>query len=440
MKKVFIPFLKAFSAVAAAVLIISACSCGQRGNENQDIGGVSSAQETARTYEEEISLMGGIIIGGETEYKVIRGELAEKDDVNSAVTLRKAFNSVLASELAIDDDFWNHEKAPVSTDKPEIVVGRTNRAETAELLEDIGKTGYAVRIMNGKLVLAGTDNGCLMMCVKRFIKDVVSNPERIRDGKVTVLPEDCFTVREYTPVQYSQIIEENLGYSVVMTKWISCPAYQDMYVAQGAATDGKYAYFLLRSKDELRSVICKYDMDTREKVAVSEPFYAGHGNDMTYDSARGQLFVVHGQSEGLILTVVDAGTLEVKTLKFVIDYGAGAITYSQKRNAFCVSQGGSTLHYLDSDFKRTLYKDRPRSKNYTPQGMGSDEDYVFFPMSGAKDNILEVYDWEGNSAGTVKINMSEESESMFWTGGSYYVNFYAGRNGAVLYKLDFIPY
>ena len=82
-----------------------------------------------------------------------------------------------------------------------------------------------------------------------------------------------------------------------------------------------------------------------------------------------------------------------------------------------------------------LYETKP---DYTAQGMGSDEDFIYFPMSGSADNILDVYDWDGNPVGIITIPLKLESESMFWFGGNYYVNFYESGNGAKLYRLEFI--
>ena len=65
--------------------------------------------------------------------------------------------------------------------------------------------------------------------------------------------------------------------------------------------------------------------------------------------------------------------------------------------------------------------------------MGSDDHYIYFPMSSSSDNILVVYDWNGYYIATLKINLSMESESMFYAASNYYVNFYS--SGASLYKI-----
>ena len=102
------------------------------------------------------------------------------------------------------------------------------------------------------------------------------------------------------PLQYSEILSGDLKYTVDLTEVIHCAPVGDFKVAQGAATDGKFAYFALRQSGDGNAVICKYDLATGERVAVSDPIYCGHANDLTYDSAKGLLYIAHGQSEGFM--------------------------------------------------------------------------------------------------------------------------------------------
>ena len=67
--------------------------------------------------------------------------------------------------------------------------------------------------------------------------------------------------------------------------------------------------------------------------------------------------------------------------------------------------------------------------------MGSDEDYVYFPMSGKKDNVLVVYDWEGKYITTITVPVSHESESMFWVNDTYYIAY--NINGEAAYETTF---
>ena len=89
--------------------------------------------------------------------------------------------------------------------------------------------------------------------------------------------------------------------------------------------------------------------------------------------------------------------------------------------SWLISRGGKTLEILNSDFEIIASYQRTDKTGYTAQGMGSDDHYLYFPMSFKdRKNIVVVYDWDGNYITTVKSDVTREAESMFWVNGKYY--------------------
>ncbi|MBO5077438.1 MAG: hypothetical protein J5584_07600 [Clostridia bacterium] len=256
--------------------------------------------------------------------------------------------------------------------------------------------------------------------------------------KPTATPVPTPTATPQPEYKLNELIKSGKNFSVGFEFVLRSPEYNGNYVGQGACSDGKYVYFILKPSADGEAIIAKHDLKKGYLIKRSEPIYVFHGNDMTYDSARNLLYVVHGSTEGKILTTVDPETLEVVTQSVNIKKGAGAITYSLERDIFAISQGGKNLRFMDSGHNITSSVTR-EELDYTAQGMGSDEDFIYFPMSPKgdnKDNILVVYDWSGNYVTTVHLDTDRESESMFVVNGEYYVSFYFG-DGARLYRLKF---
>lgn len=210
----------------------------------------------------------------------------------------------------------------------------------------------------------------------------------------------------------------------------------DCYVAQGAASDGKNAYFVLRNSTDDGAVILKYSLSPFKVLDCSEKFNGGHCNDLTYNSKTKKVVLAHGQTEGKILTMIDAETLKVEG-NVNITVGSGAITYNTARDRYAISQGGTTLHFADGSLKTLSSHTRTDNTGYTAQGMGSDDKFIYFPMSGSKDNKLVVYDWDARYIMTLTVPVAMESESMFCVNGDHYVCFYCGgsRKGADLYRI-----
>ncbi|MBQ7444762.1 MAG: hypothetical protein IJS71_02335 [Clostridia bacterium] len=256
----------------------------------------------------------------------------------------------------------------------------------------------------------------------------------------TPTPQPTPTPTPKPVYKLNELIRSGKKFTVGFKLEIYCAWYNEYTVGQGVCSDGEYAYFILKPSADGEAIIKKYSLVTGEFVKRSQPIYVFHGNDMTFDTARNVIYVVHGSSEGKILTTVDPDTLEVIQQTVNIKKGAGAITYSPTRDCFAISQGGNHLTLLDKDLKVTKTVTREKMP-YTAQGMGSDDDYIYFPMSpkaasGTTDNILAVYDWDCNYITTVKMPTKVESESMFVIDGVYYVSFYSG-DGARLFRLTF---
>lgn len=241
------------------------------------------------------------------------------------------------------------------------------------------------------------------------------------------------------PVQLSDMIASGKKYSLRLTEVIHALPMDEYCCGQGAASDGTYAYFVLRTRQDGYARIAKYVLATGEFVAASEPVYVLHGNDMTYCRSKNVLYLIHGSKEGKIVTTMNPETLTVIEQTVNLPAGAGAMSYSWEKDKFVFSQGGKSFYVADTDFNLEVSAARTPTPGYTAQGVGSDDTFVYFPMSGPEDNIFMTYDWQGNYVTDVHIPSPVESESMYWINDTYYINFNNHSTGAYLCRLDVIP-
>ena len=370
-------------------------------------------------------------------YSIVRSVVAENGIVKSVANLNKKIKIMTGMAFSVLDDWVSGPQDNVSVDTPEILFGKTNRRETAEVLARLPENSYAVQVVGNKLVIVGTDDSMTALAAFAFDEKILKNPENCASGKFTVSADDGFVVEFGKKMTLPDMLKAGYQISAVPYPVMHATPVGEYKVAQGAASDGTYAYFILRTSENGNAVIAKYKLDDGTFVAKSEPIYVFHGNDMTYDKAQNRLVVSHGSSEGTILTTVDADTLQVIKKTVNISVGSGAISYSVATGKFAISQGGKSLHIADSDLKVISSYDKMTEEGYTAQGMGSDEDFVYFPMSSSKDNVLQVYSWDAKYYGAIHIPLTYESESMFWVNDTYYVNFYGSGNGAYLFRIEF---
>lgn len=421
----------------ALLLTLGLCACGKEApaqTTNDTATDDTTATVTKAVPEAPADAALYLVEYGKTTYCVIRPEDCPDAISKSAATLYQKIKEKTGTMLKLNSDWYNPREKNPDLSKPEILVGATNRPETAEVLAALPENSYTVTLKNNKLVIVGTDNNLTALALFDFEEKILNNPDKCRKDYLRFDEADSFTVTLNDPFSLKEMIEG--GYSITSrSAKIAHTQKQGEYsVGQGSASDGTYVYFVLRNSSDTGSVITKHRLDDGSFVAVSAVLKLGHGNDMTYDAKNHRLVVAHGHSEGQILTLVDPDTLAL-IRDIGIPKGSGAITYSVAKDRYAISQGGSTLHILDGDFKWIASYTRTDKTGYTAQGMGSDEDYVYFPMSGKSDNVLVVYNWEGKYITTITIPVVHESESMFWVNDTYYIAY--NTNGEAVYQTVF---
>lgn len=422
--------------VAALLIALALCACGKTEEPVQTTApaDVTTTTTAATTPEAPADAALYLVENGKTTYSVIRPDETSAAISTSAANLYQKIKAKTGVTMKLASDWYNTRTENPDLSGPEILVGATNRPETAEVLASLPENSYAIVIRNEKLVIVGKTNALTELALYAFEEKILNNPDKCREGYLCFDEADNMTVTLDTPFSLAEMIKGGYRISVDSVK-IAHTQKQGQYgIGQGSASDGTYVYFVLRNSNDTGSVITKHRMDDGSFVAVSEVLKLGHGNDMTYDAKNHRLVVAHGQSEGKILTLVNADTLAL-IRDINIPEGSGAITYSVAKDRYAISQGGSTLHILDSDFKWVASYRRSDKTGYTAQGMGSDEDFVYFPMSGKSDNVLVVYDWNGKYITTINVPMSHESESMFWVGGKYYIAY--NTSGEACYETTF---
>ncbi len=108
-------------------------------------------------------------------YVVVRPEITEDRVTDAASNLRiRLSNYYGAEDWDITTD-WEKDpdEAEIAT-RFEILVGETNRPESAQVLAELGEEQYAIRVVNNKLVIIGIDERRTVMAVKYFMDTYLS--------------------------------------------------------------------------------------------------------------------------------------------------------------------------------------------------------------------------------------------------------------------------
>ena len=259
-------------------------------------------------------------------------------------------------------------------------------------------------------------------------------------------------------------------------------------VAQGAATDGTFAYYMMASSENQKGRILKVNLTNSSEYAASGVLDIHHANGMTYDSKRKKLVAVGYGEWRQQLSFIDPNTFDVTHENISYPYqiagvtdegkknGIAAISYVEKYNVYVARSRGRNNGVGDSFLNNDIWvinADNLKVIGHvyvhitgkypeTYQAMDADEKYVYYllsPGDGQKNNIILCLDWDsenllpvlngekeyveytwrannndsGDPDAVLTIPIAHESEGIFHTtdangNAHFYVSEYYGRN------------
>lgn len=128
-------------------------------------------EETQKT-EKTLTLSEGI----KCNYAIIRPELSDDKTLEAAIAVRKALVDMGAKDASIKEDFLYGDMKPADY---EIIVGQTNREESARVLENAKYDDYFVVVDGDKIIINSYNSEHIMAAAEHFIASVES-----ADGKL----------------------------------------------------------------------------------------------------------------------------------------------------------------------------------------------------------------------------------------------------------------
>ena len=106
-----------------------------------------------------------IISGGKSSYVIVTPKASSEEVESAAQELRDAIRKKTWVSLKVKTDLLNVASKKSDT---EILIGHTNRAESAEVMKDVPYGEYAIRVVNQKIVIAAWDDEALTQGCEAF--------------------------------------------------------------------------------------------------------------------------------------------------------------------------------------------------------------------------------------------------------------------------------
>lgn len=171
-----------FAALLAAGLLL--CGCQETAEPD------ATGETAAETVEEVQELC--LFENGEGLYKLVRPEECSADVTDAATLGWRLIKDAYGCELKIMTD-WVKKSEDIPVGTPEILIGETNRPETAEAAAALGERSYRVTCVNDRIVIAATHDWMLSEAMEA-LADAITVDE---NGRGTI-PSDLELVCDFT--------------------------------------------------------------------------------------------------------------------------------------------------------------------------------------------------------------------------------------------------
>ena len=146
--------------LAATALFLSACGGGASGDTTET--------ETPTTATEKPI----VYIAELTEYRLICTENANTTVNRLCLSIRTALQEKTGTRIDYKDDFVRGDN--VTVEGKEILVGHTDRKETAAAMAGLTGMQYRIRVDGDKIVIVGGSDAALSKAVELFIEEFIT--------------------------------------------------------------------------------------------------------------------------------------------------------------------------------------------------------------------------------------------------------------------------
>lgn len=152
----------------AGVILLASCKTG-RSDPPQDSAEETSGQSPSGVLE--------LIRDGKAGCGIVRQSSVGKDVMTLCSELFGAVRERTGAEIGFVSDRKSLQDGWI-----EILIGDTNRPESAQAKQALGEDAYSVSVVNRKLVLVGADERMLEHCLRSFLELIAQQAESLGMG------------------------------------------------------------------------------------------------------------------------------------------------------------------------------------------------------------------------------------------------------------------
>lgn len=145
----------------AIVMVFGLVSCGNKENNNEQASDTSNVGETDSDNGENVTLF----CGAENDYRIVYSADAGDSVKNQVKAIKTAVSAATGvnAQMAVDNS-----KTLTEVDR-EIVLGKTSRKESTDVIDKISGLGYAIEFVGEKLIVTASNETLLAFAIEELM-------------------------------------------------------------------------------------------------------------------------------------------------------------------------------------------------------------------------------------------------------------------------------
>ena len=166
--------MRSFARMSICIFLVLMCLTACNKGDVAETEVTVDAVDTESTADAQAESLLNVVADGATEYVLLRPEDASQAVIEATMALHKAINETFGTQMKLTTDF-EKRGFDVSTRYPfEIVVGHTNRDESAEAKELIRYNDAIIAVMGTRVVITGGSDEAVIHAVEHFIANYLT--------------------------------------------------------------------------------------------------------------------------------------------------------------------------------------------------------------------------------------------------------------------------
>lgn len=199
-------FTSILSIILALLMIASAFVACDNTGIGKESGNETPAETPGETPVPEKILQ--LASGGRCNYTVVRPELSSEETLNAAKLIRDALVNAGAADASIKEDFLYGDMKPADL---EILVGQTNREESAKALADAKYDDYMVSVDGNKIVINSYNDEQVIKAAEYFVSAIKAEGEELTFSNA----DETYYAAEYPMDEITVGGRSLMGYRIV---------------------------------------------------------------------------------------------------------------------------------------------------------------------------------------------------------------------------------